>query len=63
MYYDGANFNAIIGKTDPVGWDSMQSTTTSTRPSANPTGRGTWKRANRGEESSFGVPAHANRIP
>ena len=33
MYYDGANFNAILGKTDPGEWVSMPCTTIYTKPS------------------------------
>ena len=62
MYYDGANFNAIIGKTDPgrMGFDAVHYNLHKTF--SQPHGGGALKRANRGEGSSFGVPAHANRI-
>ena len=63
MYYDGANFNAIIGKTDPgrMGFDAVHYNLHKTF--SQPHGGGAQEADNRGEGTSFGVPAHANRIP
>ena len=40
LYYDGANLNAVMGRTRPATWASTSSTTTCTRPSRSRTAAG-----------------------